>query len=357
MARALAIAIASLSLASCTSTIKPIGLNQSYSAFDSKSENSIVRGCEAPEYLRLNDLTSPDRGGNTARLEWLSCEMLAKSMSNFVQATSLKNRTEWRDIPIIGSAITAAALFLFGERGTDGNLKAGEIDVLEGLALGTAGFIVLADYLNPHEASNLLFRSAEGHRCLAEHGQTVAAYSNIIFIKTDELNGAFQARRELRATISDLGPGELKQRATEAITEADKVISFYLKQRTALEQAPAKLYSASYELSVELAKRARRQPVSLNDIQSDLTENARLLIENSEITPPATDGNDPAVGIMNDDEEERVVQLASQLESLTSSLAEGLPNIGLLVNGFDLCTSLTLAGSDLPSPKIVFSGD
>lgn len=341
-------------LSACTSTLTPVGVRNNYSAF--KKDSNPIAGCTVPPSLTLNQIISPDTSDLPTRLEWLNCEMLAKSMSNLDQAGWVRNRNEWRDIPLIGSALTAATLVLFGERGADGALLPGTIDVLQGLALGTAGFVVLADYLAPEEAAQLLFVSAQGHRCIAEHGQTIAAYSSLITLKRAEYEEVVKLRNNLAGRIEQEGTDAEKQAARSEIARADRAISFYLQQKTAKEFAPARSFITAYDFGIELTKRARRQPQSLSDIQSAIAQQIRLQQQNAGLAPTVVPEK-PAVVVPGKAVTTPSLATSTRnLASLTNTLSEGLPNLALLVNGFTLCKTNALAGAPLPIAQVQYFG-
>ncbi|MBO9526204.1 MAG: hypothetical protein J7517_08750 [Sphingobium yanoikuyae] len=355
------IILCALANSACTSTLKPVGVSENYSAFTRNAtvdrggkvqgiNSGPITACTTSS-MSLNTLISPDTSGTTTRLEWLNCEMLAKSMSNMEQAGWTRNRNEWRDVPIFGSAITAAALVLFGNRGANGNLTAGEVDVLEGLALGTAAFVALADYLSPEEAAQLLYLSAQGHRCIAEHGQTIAAYATLVKNKDSDYRTVVNGRDALAGLIDTKVTDAKKQNARAEVERADRTIAFYLKQKTALEMAPARSYLTAYDFGLELSKRARRQPQSIGDIQKAIEEHVRLQQQAAGITarevPPSGAVAFAAGGI-----EDTTQKLALS----TNKLAETLPNIALLVSGFTLCKTNALAGAPLPVPVVDYIG-
>ncbi|MGF7151817.1 hypothetical protein FHS96_005485 [Sphingomonas zeicaulis] len=355
------IILCALVTSACTSTLKPIGAAGNYSAFapeatvdgDGKRKginSGPITACTTSP-MSLNTLISPDTSGTTTRLEWLNCEMLAKSMSNMEQAGWTRNRNEWRDVPIFGSAITAAALVLFGNRGSDGSLTAGEVDVLEGLALGTAAFITLADYLSPEEAAQLLYVSAQGHRCIAEHGQTIAAYANLVENKNNDYDDVVNGRNALIGLMDTKVTDAQKQSARAEVERADRTIAFYLKQKTALEMAPARSYLTAYDFGLELSKRARRQPQSLGDIQKAIEEHVRLQQQASGITAREVPVSAAAAFAPGG-----IVDTTQKLAVSTNKLAATLPNIALLVSGFTLCKTNALAGAPLPVPVVDYVG-
>lgn len=376
------IALSALLVGGCTSTLRPMGVENNYSAFSQKKQTTgrtnkanttqqIMKPCELDQALEppisLNHLVSPQDASKAPKmLDWLSCEMLAKSMANISQADSLKNRNEWRDIPLIGSALTIAALVLFGNRGADGNLTGGEVDVIEGFALGTAGFVALSDYLNPKEAADLLYISAEGHRCLAEHGQAAAAYSDEVSQKEWAYHVTRNARNEVQRAMRGMSD-ENKEKASALVQEADKLIEYYRLQRTAVRVAPARLYGESYDFGLALMKRARREPNTIAGIQTAIANDIRLQQLGAGIGPATQDGgsSDDTNLALNStiasEPEEAAKQRNDQDKILTligavDELAEGVPNLALIVNGLTLCRTNALAGEDLPRPQIQFSG-
>lgn len=371
-------------LSGCTSTLQPIGQAPNYSAFTRAGQ---LTGCGWPEGMSLQELVSPEVSGNryklvlngtedkklgagqmqpvpkppkpVSRLDWLSCEMLAKSMSNFSQAGQLRNRNEWRDIPLIGSAITAAALVLFGNRSMDGNLTSGSTDVIEGLALATGGFVLLSNYLDPDEAADLLYKSALGHRCLAEHGQTVAAYGNLAIGDT-AVTDAKTLRKDidsLKTMAMELNTRRAKGRdqqanALAAVERGERALAFYEKQRTAREIAPARLYLASYDFSIKLSQAARRESVQIDNLQTTLSASIRAQSEQAGIVNAEGEGSQPE----KQQQQESVEAMTDAINSKAAAFATRMPNLTSLVAQFDACTALAFLGQPLPRPQITFTG-
>lgn len=375
-----------LALASgCTSSLRPVGLNPNLGTLDDREQP--LGKCSRNVAISLQDLMAPEtveettviaavgggKGPGTpgsranSRLDWLSCEMLAQSMKNFHQSQTLSNRSEWRDVPLIGSAITVGALVLFGQRGDDGNLTSGETDVIEGFALGTASYTLLARYANPEQASQLLYASARGHRCLAEHGQLIATYGRNL-IAGDDTNLEIQ----LRVVVSRLREEAIKigtpadaagvknvADARTALERAEQALAFRVRQRRAREIAPARLYLTSFDFGMAMTRKARRQPVDIADIQSTLRKTIELQRENAGLVPSgATDSAADAQAKANGWAGKSAPELTARAVSLTNRILEETPNIAPLVEQMKLCTDLALIdGTRLPEPEISYGPD
>lgn len=373
MRKIIAALVSASLLAGCTGTLEPIGVAKNYSGFN----QGTLTGCGWPQDMSLQHLIAPERseqiltmqrlqdqqdqdaGSSPAyansRLDWLSCEMLAKSMENFEQAEGLANRSEWRDIPLLASALTVATLVLFGTRGMDGSLTSGETDVIEGFALGSSGVILLSNYLAPGEAADLLYQSAKGHRCLAEHGQAISVYGrDVIGDTASSRAGSLSANvLELRTLVRSENDDAKKQAGLEALARAEKALAYYHNQRRAREIAPARLYLASYDFGMDLSKKARRRPVDIGDIQSTLRESIRKQQEAAGIQPTGTGdpGNKVAPAVAD------TASVTRNTVIDTDALLGTVPNIAAAVAQMELCTDLAvIGGTSLPKPDIAYPG-
>lgn len=290
-------------------------------------------------------------------LHWLVCELHTKARANLAQAQSWENRTEWRDIPLIGAATAVAGLLLFGKRNSDNRLTEGEQDTITGVGFGAAAFAAFANYLSPQRARVLLRQGARGHFCLATQGELIlSVYASV----------ARPAQRaQLEADLAALS-AVLAQDATQfgrpdearSIRDAaNSALATYDDQIHQLDSAGIVLGETAWNFGLDLMTRSDRSEQNVDALVKAITEQTGSITKFASAEQKAADPVAPAV--VQAFVQARSLAAAPTLDDLTlkvaketTALFDGLVNIEALVLGFDNCAATALAGGTPKASRI-----
>lgn len=344
--------IACMSLSACTSSLRPVQMSLPAAGSTQSTGISETRpsGC------------SGARPVNNARQElaWFSCALATRAETNLTQSLSLANRTEWRDIPLIGAAATVAGLLLFGSRDAGNALTAGTQEAIEITGFAAAGFGAFANYLSPQTARRLLRQGARGHHCMA-------VQANVILSLWDGVEARKNARDALSANVADLGamiatadpdtPG--LARFIAARDAATRAIALYDHHRNQLQLSPTYLGETAWNFGIDLIQASDRQPVDVAALVESISQQANSIARfgvATEGAPAQTPGaTGPAVAGAPLPPP-TLETLARQVAQETAQLLAGLPNIEALVLGFDRCASTALANANPTVTRVQRAG-
>lgn len=290
-------------------------------------------------------------------LRWLVCALHAKAGANLAQAQRWENRTEWRDIPLIGAAATVAGLLLFGERNADNALKKGEQDVITGVGFGAAAFAAFANYLSPQRARELLRQGARGHFCLATQGELILS----VYESVDRSAQRAQLAADLAALSAALAQDPTQfgkpDEARSVRDAAATAIATYDSQLHQLDTAGIALGETSWNFGIDLMTRSDRGEQNVEALVKAITEQTASITKFASTEQKAADPVPPAV--VQSFVQGRALAAVPTLDGLTLKVAsetallvDGLVNIEALVLGFDKCATTALAGGTPKADRI-----
>lgn len=353
MQKGLLLALASaVVLSGCASSLRPVAMPLS------KQLPSITLCAPLPGTLAATksstiyaDVQPRDR------LRWLVCALHAKAGSNLKQAQSWENRTEWRDIPLIGAAATVAGLLLFGERNADNALKKGEQDVITGVGFGAAAFATFANYLSPQRAREMLRQGARGHFCMATQGELILSIYDVV----DRSAQRAQLTTDLAALSAALAQDPTQfgkpDEARSIRDAAASAIATYDIQLHQLDTAGITLGETSWNFGIDLMTRSDRGEQNVEALVKAITEQTASITKFASTEQKAADPVPPAV--VQSFVQGRALAAAPTLDDLTLKVAsettllvDGLINIEALVLGFDKCAATALAGGTPKADRI-----
>lgn len=289
------------------------------------------------------------------RLQWTVCALHEKAQANLAQAQRWENRTEWRDLPLLGAAATVAGLLLFGERNSSNALKPGEQDAIAGIGFGAAAFATFANYLSPVQARTLLRQGARGHLCMATEGELILTSWDYVARDQARRNLAYHVG-QLSAELQDESqfgkPAEAKAIRDAAI----KAIATYDTQIQQLATAPIVLNETAWNFGVDLLTRSDRGEQKVDQLVKAITDQTASVTKFSQVETVAANPVPKAVvesylagtkGLVGGKD-----ALTLAVASETSALLDGLVNIEALVLGFDKCATTALAGGTPKADRI-----
>ena len=352
------VSLSALLLSACTSTLRPVQVAL-----------PEVSGQDDP--CGDFDAGTPGEDAETEeRLRWYACALNARAHRNLAQSLEWQNRTEWRDIPLLGAAATVAGLLLFGRRDAQNNLTPGEQEAIQITAFAAAGFSALINYLSPATARRLLRQGARGHYCMAGQGEVILSiWSDVQNKETtaDSLSLTVQELNVELATAPSTTPGLAQYIA--ARDTAVRALALYELQRQQLEGAHIFLGESAWNFGIRLIEAADRSPVEVTQLVESISAQANSIARfnaaqggtggdpgaNAPPPPPPINPNltpaERAAELARRDAAERqrlaalnLEQLARLAASQSSSLLTGLPNVEALVLGFERCASTALVG-------------
>lgn len=294
-----------------------------------------------------------------AQLHWLTCALREKANANLAQAQRWENRTEWRDIPLIGAAATVAGLLLFGKRDADNSLKKGQQDTIAALGFGSAAFATFANYLSPQNARTLLRQAARGHYCMATQGDLILS----VYDSVDRVD----RRDALLASATKLSDKITTEPAT--FTKLDEVRSIrdaaylalgtYDNQKRQLDGAAIALSEAAWNFGIDLMTRSDRSEQKVDALVQAITAQTESVTKFSATEKKVTD---PVPAAIVEDQIKMQItekktppandQLALQVATQTATLLNDLVNIEALVVGFDNCAATALMGGAPKASRI-----
>lgn len=343
--RALGVLVPATVLAGCASSLSPV---------------SVPLATNAPKIELCAPLPGSPAASNSShiyaeidpreRLRWLVCALHSKAAANLVQAQRWQNRTEWRDIPLIGAAATVAGLLLFGERNSDNSLRKGEQDTISAIGFGAAAFATSANYLSPQRARELLRQGARGHFCLATQGELVlSVYDSATRVekRTDLASDLSALSAALASNPSQFA---LPDDARTVRDSAIRALALYDAQLQQLDTAAIALSETSWNFGIDLMMRTDRSEQKVDALVKAITEQTESVTKFAATEKKATDPVPAAKtqmlvaargsrGMVRTNDE-LVVDVSTKI----SQLLDGLVNVEALVLGFDKCATTALAG-------------
>jgi|GEM_PF-5838705 len=348
----LPVALSGLLLTACTTTLDPVRVPLA-------SNPPTIEICAAStptpagKEVIYADVSSRDR------LHWMVCELYSKADANLNQARSWENRTEWRDIPLLGAAATVAGLLLFGERtGANHVLKGGEQDAISQIGFGAAAFTTFANYLSPQTARRLLRQGARGHFCMAAQGEKILLVEQTVVRPTE--------RRDLASSLASLNyllatnPGSFGKLAeAQAIRDAaQKALALYDLQVQQIEAAPIHLGEVTWDFGIDLMTNADRSTQNVDQLVTAIRQQTESVTKFASVEGQA--GNSTPKALVSDFVSRRAGsrfaptpdQLTLEVAGRTAALIDGLVNVEALVLGFDACSAAALSGGDPRSSPI-----
>lgn len=332
-------------LPGCTSTLQPVTLS-----VPSDSDRAELQYCakakDAPTYV------SPT---SRQRLEWMVCELHARAIHNLGQAQRWENRTEWRDIPLIGAATAVAGLLLFGKRDANNALKPGVQDAVTGIGFGAAALATFANYLSPQKARDILRQGARGHFCIATQGEMILSVWNSIE-RSQERSRLANDLGTLSQMLVDNPNGFGKIDASRVIqAQAMKALALHHVQLQERDTASLLIGETTWNFGLDLMTRTDRSEQNVEALTQSITKQAQSMSSFAASGASATNPSAPAaVSSLLPALRPQVGKLPSasptpdQLSELvateTNELIADLPNVEALVLGFDKCAATALAG-------------
>lgn len=348
--------IPALIIGGCTSTMGPVRVPMAGAPAPKAGELPPTITCpalpgDADSYEAYAKVSSGDR------LRWLVCNLHARANANLDQSQQWQNRTEWRDIPLIGAATTVAGLLLFGRRDKTNNaLRPGAQDWVSRLAFGSAAFATFANYLSPQKARDLLRQGARGHFCLATQGDLILSVYETLDRKDkrDELAGLVT---NLSAAL-ETDPDSLA-RPTEAKAIRDAALaalSTYDLQVRARDTAAIALEETAWNFGIDLLTRADREEPKVDSLVKAITDQTESVAKFAATEKKATDPTPAALvsafAVPGSKLAPSNDQLALTTARKTAELLDGLVNVEALVLGFDKCTATALTGGTPKADRI-----
>lgn len=329
-----------LLLSGCTSSLKPVTLSV-----------PPEDGRQKMQFCPTVDKNTPANTSPTSkqRLQWMVCELHARAVANLNQAQSWENRTEWRDIPLIGAATVVAGLLLFGKRDDNKALKPGVQDAVTGVGFGVAALATFANYLSPQKARDLLRQGARGHFCIATQGELILTVWDAVDRST-ESDRLTSDLAELTRLIATNPNGFGKIDATRAIqAQAIKALALYNLQVQERDSAGIVINETTWNFGIDLMTKTDRSEPDVEALVKSITDQARSATKFDATGASATDPAAPAAvralvagapraAVRTPDE------LSDDVATDTNALIANLPNIEALVLGFDKCAATALAG-------------
>lgn len=292
------------------------------------------------------------------QLKWLTCALRDKANANLAQAQEWENRTEWRDIPLLGAAATVAGLLLFGERNSDNSLKKGEQETIAGLGFASATFATFANYLSPQKARDILRQSARGHFCLATQGELILSVYDTVERQ--------DRRTQLAALVAVLSgqiantPGQFTQleEARSIRDAANLALSTYDNQKHRLDTAAISLGEVAWNFGIDLMSQSDRSEQKVDQLVQAITAQTESVAKFAATEKKAADPV-PAAVVQAQLNKLSIAGKSSSSDTLTltvamatSVLLNDLVNVDALVLGFDNCASTALAGGKPKASKI-----
>lgn len=334
------VTIMALLLGGCTSSLKPVTLSLSPADAQKKMQ-----------FCPTVDNDTPSNIGPTSkqRLQWMVCELHARAVANLNQAQSWENRTEWRDIPLIGAATIVAGLLLFGKRDANNALKPGVQEAAAGVGFGAAALASFANYLSPQKARDLLRLGARGHFCIATQGELILTVWDSVDRPAEQARLTTELA-ELTRLIATNPNGFGKIDATRAIQEqAIKALALYNLQVQERDSAGIMINETSWNFGIDLMTKTDRSELDVEALVKSITDQARSATKFDAAGASATDPAAPAaVRALVASEPRAAVrtpdELSDDVATDTDALIANLPNIEALVLGFDKCAATALAG-------------
>ena len=338
-------------LTACTSSLRPVQMELSKSG----AAQTVLVQERRPDGCSGSRPTKPRE-----ELAWYSCALTVRAETNLTQSLNWANRTEWRDIPLIGAAATVVGLLLFGERNAEGVLESGAQEAVEITAFGAATFSAFANYLSPQTARKLLRQGARGHRCMAAQGSVILSLWDGVVAKETMRNTLSANLSPLAAMIATADPNTPGlSRYVEARDAGNRAVALFDHQLNQLNVSPTYLGEAAWNFGIDLIEAADRQPVDVSALVESISQQATS-IARFEV---ATDGSGPEVpaaaaprGPGAAPEPLTIEDRARQVVQDTARLLAGLPNVEALVLGFDRCASTALADGNPTVTRIQRAG-
>lgn len=351
MKRIICLALASVTLQGCTSSITPVG-------FPGITAQSPFETCADPT-------------GNTrllrakTRVEWYTCALRNKARANFNQSQAWENRTEWRDIPLMTAAATVAGLLLFGERDGAGALKPGEQDVIEGTAFGAAAFASFANYLSPETARRLLRQGARGHFCMANQGELLISVWDDVASRSNTAASLVTDLATLDSELSSADPSLPNIAEIREIRDAGyRAVELYQRQWQSLNSADVFLSESAWDFGLDLVAQKDRAPIDTAAFARSISDQAKNLAEFEQAeedtgTPVETalvsagQAQVLAISALQTKKGSNTIYSAAQtVASRKAKLMGGLANVEGLISGFDTCASNALVGGDPRAARV-----
>lgn len=339
--------------AGCTSSLTPVAVPLS-----ANPPRVELCAAAAPKPATAGPTTIYADVAPRDRLRTLVCALHAKSAANLDQAQRWANRTEWRDIPLIGAATTVAGLLLFGKRDGDNRLTKGDQEAISIAGFGAASFATFANYLSPERARTLLRQGARGHYCLATQGELVLSVY-------DSVERAPQ-RAALKASLADLTARLASDPKQFALPEearlirqgALKALTLYDTQMRQLDTAAVSLGETSWNFGIDLLSRSDRGEQKVDALVKAITEQTESTTRFASTEQRAADPVPPAKvqGFLGGRGQRNLSpgpdQVAADVARDTALLIDGLVNVEALVLGFDKCAATALAGGTPRADRI-----
>ena len=349
------IAIVSCILATaCTSSLRPVQMGL--------SENGAARIGRIQETLPGECSGSRTTSDPRQELTWYTCRLTVRAETNLRQSLNWANRSEWRDIPLIGAAATVVGLLLFGERDAGNILTAGTQEAIEITAFGAGTFSAFANYLSPQTARKLLRQGARGHRCMAAQGSVILSVWKAVEERKSVRDTLVTNLSTLSGTIANLDANT--QGLSQILAARDtgnRALALFDHQLSQLHMSPTYLGEAAWNFGIDLIEAADRQPVDVAGLVQSISEQANS-IARFEV---ATEGSDPGTsGTTNGNRDQRAVvrtepperAQARRVAENAAQLLAGLPNVEALVLGFDRCASTALADGNPTVTRVQRAG-
>jgi len=323
------------------------------------SNRPQLRFCEPAgaqqRQMRTGDVSLYAEASERNQLRWYACELRARASENLEQSARWENRTEWRDIPLLGVATTVAGLLLFGHRDADNVLTPRTQNAISILGFSAAAFSTFANYLSPATARRLLRQAARGHYCMAGQADLILSVWDDIEQKQatrDTLEAQIVELNDMMATVPANSTGFAQ--VVAARDAGLRALSLYDQQKRALLSAPVYMGQATWNFGIKLMESADRTAVNVEQLVQDITTQARSIArfaaaeDEVDGTPAPPAAGEGAKGLVADPLQALLAK-AQQVAGTTRRLADGLVNVDALVLGITTCASTALTGGE---PKI-----
>lgn len=306
-----------------------------------------------------------------AQIQYQTCLHRERAVASIDESNRIGNRSEWRDIPLMGAAAAIAGILLFGKRDADNKLVNSAQDAIAIGAFGAATFASFANYLSPEKARDVLRKSARGHFCMATQGDyLLTVWDNIE--RRDEAGSLNAAITQLEARVAELAilaadaRGEGYGEAIDVLAAAKTAIRLHRTQLVYAKAAPTILEDVSFNFGLSLMQQTDRTAVDVDQLIRTITEQSRSIAEFEQSTDgaPGAPGEEPSKktetltkGIGNlaiRQTRPTLAKLVYDVRRASANLTTDLPNIKPMVLGFEKCASVALVGGEPRATMIDF---
>lgn len=242
------------------------------------------------------------------------------------------NDPSWWDLPLIGTAGTAAGLLLFNA--TTDALK------IAGLTAGVIG--AGREYYSPNEVQTALLNGSNGYACLADAGRVVEddqkAFSPIPGTTPNSNSVATSAATHLKKDMAKMTAPQ-RAKIKDKMDQANSALQSYEEQYNAAKYANNTMRSKARALGMGLLKHIQHKKISFSDWYQSLAKAAQAtskfqLLKSQTVTikENASKKKDFAGSSVT----------PQTIANDTIDLLDALPNIQESISKFDSCVANNL---------------